>query len=510
MPLLEETGYIPKDRYAYGTELREYSELVAEKWGLNKRAVFGSTVKETAWNDQLNQWESTIIRQLPNAKEETLIFTSSYLILASGILNRPKLARIAGIENFKGHMFHTSRWDYVSTGGSPDKPDLIGLKGKKVAYVGTGATAVQAIPQLAKWAEHLYVVQRTPSAVDTRGQRPVDPEQFRNEVRTGKGWQKARRENMAAFIANVPDLPSKNLVNDGWTHFPSYSGLVGSPRAQGLTMDNVGNYISSLHEIDFQRQSGIRQRTMLLVKDQRTAESLQPWYPGWCKRPCFHDEYLETFNQSNVELVDTAGKGIDRFTESGVESNGKVYDADIVIFGTGFEPFSVGSPAFRANMSIKGRGGLSMDDKWAAGPKVFHGIMTRDFPNLLLPGLTQAGTTTNAVHIMDNLASHAARIICALKKVADESKEIVIEPTEKGETAWALEVAHTAFAFAGVPGCTPSYGTAEGERQSIDTPEEALKSGMRVPWGMGILDFTKKIEQWEAEGDYSALEVTYR
>ncbi|KAH6698523.1 flavin-binding monooxygenase-like family protein [Leptodontidium sp. MPI-SDFR-AT-0119] len=510
LPLAEETGYIPKHRYSYGPELREYAELVAKQWDLQQRAAFGSTVKETTWNETSSEWETTITRQLPgNSDVQTFKVRSDFFILSSGILNRPKLARLDGITSYKGHLFHTSRWDYAYTGGTPEEPKMQNLVGKKVAFIGTGATAIQVVPQIAKWADQLYLFQRTPSAVGPRGQRPVDPNEFRNQVQTGKGWQQARRENMASFLSNDAKLPQENLVDDGWTNFPSFSGLVGSTNAADLTLETAGAYVASLHQLDLPRQAGIRSRIRNIVKDEETAKLLEPWYPGWCKRPCFHDDYLDTFNLPNVQLIDTNGKGVDGFSEEGIVFDGKVYDADVVILGTGFEPFSVGSPAFRASIKVTGRGGLSMDDKWAEGPHTLHGLITRDFPNLLLAGFTQAAATTNIVHSVDVLAQHAARLIstASRKFKVGEKQKILIEPTAQAESNWSLAVAGNALAYAAVPGCTPSYGTAEGSRHA-STPEEGLRLAKNVPWGLGIVDFTRKMKLWEEQEDLSELEIS--
>ncbi|KAL2071015.1 hypothetical protein VTL71DRAFT_14041 [Oculimacula yallundae] len=511
MPLLEETGYVPKHRYSYGPELRQYAELVAAKYGLRERALFGSSVHDARWDDNASEWVFKVTRRKPSSPEEELTLRSDFFLLASGILNRPKLPRLGGLDEFKGHIFHTSRWDYDYTGGSSDEPTLEKLRGKRVGIIGTGATGIQVVPELARWVDQLYVFQRTPSAVDVRGQQKVDADQFRREVACGKGWQRTRRENMAAFLSNEPNLPSENLVNDGWTHFPSFSGLLGTSNAIGLNMETVPGYLEQLHRIDLPRQERVRARAAEIVKDPAVAELLKPWYAGWCKRPCFHDEYLDTFNKSNVTLVDTNGQGVDGMSQNGVLVDGKEYGLDLLILGTGFESFSVGSPAHRAGLTITGRNNLSMDNKWEKMPGTFHGVLTKDYPNLILPGPRQAGATTNVVHSMDVLARHVAFIMReAYKLQADagnQGKKLILEATQQGEDAWAAEVGSRAFAYVGLPACTPSYISAEGKR--AETQEQQMIAIRNASWGTGILDFTRFLEEWEGRGDLAEIEVSF-
>lgn len=509
MPLLEETGFIPTHRYSYGPELREYAELVAAKWGFQKRVLFGCTTQEAIWDESKSEWLTTMLRKHPvKGTEESYKVRSDFVVLASGILNRPKLPQLDGLDSFSGHIFHTSRWDYDYTGGSPEDPTMPHLRGKKVAFVGTGATGIQVVPQLAKWTDQLYVFQRTPSAVDARGQKPIDAEEWRRDVQGHPGWQRERRENMAAFLSDVPRLPAKNLIDDGWTHFPSYVALVGGPKTASLTIDNVASYVEALHRLDLPRQERLRERVDTTVKDRATAESLKPWYPGWCKRPCFHDDYLDAFNLPNVTLVDTAGKGIDGFSSTGVKFRQQNFDVDTVILGTGFESFTAGSPSYRARIKVKGRKGLTLDDKWEQGVGTFHGVFTHGFPNLLLTGLTQSGSTVNVVHTMDVLASHAAHVIAAAQQKSNSSQKLLIEPTFEAEEAWSMAVASGGFAYAAIPDCTPSYTTLEGTRVEVETEEDQIRMARSLAWGKGILDFIQTLEAWEAEDDLSSFNIT--
>ncbi|KIW36226.1 uncharacterized protein PV06_11497 [Exophiala oligosperma] len=510
MPLLEETGYTPKHRYSYGNELREYANLVADKWGLNTRALFKASVKSTEWDEEKGEWRTTIRINLDTNQERDIMLRSDFFCLNGGILVHPKLPLLPGVESYNGQTFHTSRWDYSITGGSSTDPNMVKLKGKRVGIVGTGATSIQVVPELAKWAQELFVFQRTPSAVDTRGQKPLDPQDLA-QTKKIPGWQRAYRENMAAFLVNPVVTPEKDLVQDAWTSFPSFSGLVGSPRIKDIPPEKTAQYVQSLHTLDFPRQDAIRTQVDDLVKDKATAEALKPWYPGWCKRPCFHDEYLPTFNQPHVHLVDTAGKGVDRMTPSGICVRDKEYEVDVLIFATGYEPWGAGSPAYRAGIEVKGRDGVSLDEKWTKSLATLHGLLTRNFPNMFLSaGGSQGGTTVNVVHTMDVYAMHIAKIITQASKGARQGQKIVVEPTDAGEADWTMRVVKQAHGAAGLIGCTPSYITGEGKAGQEKTDEERLHGAKRAGWMSGLLDYIDTIKAWEDEGKLYGLEVRYK
>ena len=363
---------------------------------------------------------------------------------------------IHGIDDFRGHMFHTARWDYDYSGGCPENESLTGLQGKKVGLVGTGATAVQAVPQIAKWAEQLYVFQRTPSSVDVRGNRDTDPAWYQNHVATKKGWQKERTLNFVSFTENNPDKPAVNLVNDEWTKMSSYSGLIGT--AKPVTMETVAEHIATLHELDFPRQERVRQRAANIVEDPATASALQAWYPGWCKRPCFHDEYLQAFNSPNVTLVDTGGKGVDYLTQKGIEFAGHEYELDLIIWSTGFRIPSLGSAAGKADIAVRGRGGVSMEQRNDDGELLtLHGVSSHDFPNMFWSGPVQAGATANNTFLLDNLATHVAHIIAEADRLVGSGKKPVVEPTLEAQEQWVVQIISGAAAFAGTSnGCNAS------------------------------------------------------
>lgn len=512
LPLLEETGYMPKHKYSYGQEIREHAERIAERYGFGNRGILRATVGAISWNDDSSLWEISVSqeqgpRQGADANKVLAQVTGDYVISMSGILNYPKLPVLQGLDDFQGHQFHTSRWDYTYTGGSQEQPDMINLKDKSVGIVGTGATAIQTFPQIAKWAKQVYLFQRTPSSVDIRDQRPTDPIEFKR-ASSKPGWQRERMDNLAAFMMNDPNKPDVNVVDDGWSRNPSYRALIGGPNNIDPTEpETIAEYIKSLHADDFARQERIRSRVDDIVKDSDTAQRLKAWYPGWCKRPCFHDDYLPAFNQPNVQLVDTEGRGIDRMRRNGAVVAGKEYPVDVLIWGTGYV-VSSGSPSDKGSMTVRGRHGKLMSQKWEDGVATLHGVVTRDFPNFFFP-FTQCGVTGNNTHNYQATSDHTAYLIAEAER-QHPGKKVLIEPTHEAEEAWAMRVVGNAAAFAGVEGCTPGYINAEGKADKIrEAPLEVqMKAARASPWGQGILDYQRITTEWRESGSFEGVDVT--
>ncbi|HET6795357.1 MAG TPA: NAD(P)/FAD-dependent oxidoreductase, partial [Acidimicrobiales bacterium] len=383
LPLLEETGYVPTEKYARAPEILEHCDRIARHFGLYDNACLSTEVTAIDWDAGRSRW---IIRT-----DRGDAMAARFLIMGNGPLHRPKLPGIEGIESFKGHSFHTSRWDYEYTGGDSNG-NLSKLADKRVAVIGTGATAVQAVPHLAASAAELYVFQRTPSSIDVRGNRPTDPDWA---AALQPGWQRQRIENFTVLTSG--GVADQDLVMDGWTDIigklltrlndtdsPDFS-----PEAMAATMELA----------DFDKMEQIRARVDSIVEDPATADALKPWYRQFCKRPCFHDEYLQAFNRPNVHLVDTDGKGVDRITPSGVVVAGREYEVDCIIYATGFEVGT--SYARRAGYDVVGVDGLTLSDYWADGMKSMFGVHVHGFPNLLILGHTQGGFTANYPHLLD-------------------------------------------------------------------------------------------------------------
>jgi cation diffusion facilitator CzcD-associated flavoprotein CzcO len=469
LPLLEETGYIPTEKYAKAPEIFAYSQMLGRHFDLYKTALFQTVVTGTAWNEATARWDVITDRGDRLA--------ARFLVLAGGILHKPKLPGIPGIETFKGHAFHTTRWDYGYTGGSATTP-MTGLADKIVGIIGTGATSVQAVPKLAADAEHLYVFQRTPSAVGVRGNRPTDPEWAKT---LQPGWQRHRIDNFSSQVTGYP--VEEDLIKDGWTD------MLGG--AVSLAADAVSD---DKEATDFAKMGAIRARIDSVVKDPATAEALKPWYNTLCKRPCFHDEYLLAFNQPNVTLVDTAGKGVERITEHGVVVAGKEYPVDCLIYASGFEVTTFITS--RLGFEIHGLGGVSITDAWENGASTLHGVFASDFPNLLMYHTTQGGAAINFVHVLDELSIHAAYVIAHC--LANDIE--TVEPTAEAEEAWFHDVMRRVISLgAFYSACTPSYANNEG-----GMPD---KRQMRSGAVLDTMDFADILKRWRQTNSLPGLNL---
>ncbi|MEU5753074.1 NAD(P)/FAD-dependent oxidoreductase [Streptomyces sp. NPDC047829] len=441
LPMLDETGYVPEWKYSPGEEIRRHAVRMAEKFDLYADALFSTSVTSLTWDDSSEAW---IVSTDRGDK-----FRATYVITATGTLSELKLPGIPGIEKFEGHTFHTSRWDYGYTGGTPDG-GLTGLAGKRVGVVGTGATGVQVVPKLVEDAGHVYVFQRTPSSVDVRDNRRTTA---RDVGADHDGWARERRDNFLRIVSG--ETVEHDLVADQWT---ATAGLL-EKLLPGFRRPADRQAFEAAYEVaDAAKMNEVRARVERIVADADTAEKLKPWYRYACKRPTFSDAYLQAFNRDNVTLVDTADThGIERMTEHGVVVGGTEYALDCLVFATGF---SVGvSGIHSGKLSVRGRDGVELLHALKErGPRSLHGFTSNGFPNLIQLGATQSASSVNFTHVLDEHAVHAAALVAAA-----EAEGAVIEPSREAEDAWLAVLAE------GAPDhewfhaeCTPGYYNGEG------------------------------------------------
>jgi cyclohexanone monooxygenase len=481
LPLLEETGYMPKEKYAFAPEIFEHTRRVGEYFGLYELALFQTRVKDAAWQENRQRWHITTDRG--DALD------ARFLIQATGPANRPKLPDIPGIDRFKGHSFHTSRWDYDYTGGD-HQGNLHKLADKRVGIIGTGATAIQCIPFLGAHAKALYVFQRTPSSVDLRGNSQTDPNWYSS---LEPGWQRERRENFAAVLAGQNF--TVDLVADGWTDIARRIGLSLMNRrsdAGNLDMEEV----KLRSEIaDFQKMNEIRARVDEEVSQPEAAEALKPWYRQFCKRPTFNDHYLATFNRENVHLIDvSARKGVEAITEKGVIANGEEYELDCLIFATGFEITT--SAHRRVDFDTRGRNGQSLYAHWGEGFRTLHGMASHGFPNWFTIGINQNGLSPNMTAMFDDQAVHVSYLIDEVQKRGATT----IEVDADAEQAWVEEIIRLAGGGNAefLEACTPGYYNREGQvGQGI--------SMQNSPYAPGINAFNDLLAKWREAGTLAGM-----
>ena len=485
LPLLEETGHMPTQKYVYAPEIYGQARRIATTFGLYDKAVFSTAVSSLTWDDQRKRW---IIRT--DRGDE---MAAKFVAMGTGPLHRPKLPGIPGIETFGGHCFHTSRWDYEYTGGNYEGAPMTNLAGKRVGIIGTGATAVQCIPALGRDAGELFVFQRTPSSIDVRNNHPIDPEWF---ATLEPGWQQEWLMNFVTL--QTGGFADEDLVMDGWTDITKrirdrMIDMFEDGTPEGMTMQQA--FVQAYEDSDDEKMEEIRARVDQIVRDPATAEALKPWYRQLCKRPCFHDEYLQTYNRPNVHLVDTDGKGVEAIDETGVWVNGTHYDLDCIVFASGFE---VGTTyARRAGFETYGRDGVALGDYWAEGMRTQHGIHVHGFPNLFVVAPNQgANLISNVTH---NFGEAGATIAAVVRHALDTGAEEV-EVTKEAEDEWVTLLEGSQRAFMGNADCTPGYYNNEGK--PVGRREKLNGSG----YPEGPVAYFHYIRAWRESGAFEGLE----
>lgn len=486
MPLLEETGYKPTEKYAHGPEIYAHAQRIGRHFDLYKDAYFHTRVTDLRWEEEKKRWRITT-----NRGDE---FTSRFVQLGLGPLNVPRLPSFPGMKDFQGDWFHTARWDYSATGGSPDGDPMDNLKDKTVALIGTGATAIQIVPELAKTAKKLLVIQRTPTAVDIRDNGPLAYDWW-DDLTQQDNWQDVLYENFLDFVeeykvGNLPPEDLPDLLDDGWTHIGR--DIIGEVKAIDGPV-TPEKYVKALRDYDDKIQQRIRDRTDTEVRDKETADGLKAWYRRWCKRPGFHDEYLKTFNQNNVELVDTDGRGVERISENGVVIGGQEYPADVIIYSTGFHyNRNLSKDAF---FDIVGRDGKTLRDKFADGMLSYMGYFSHDFPNLFFQQSVQGAFLTS--NVSQNYV-HGSRVLRSVVDHTLDSGKDTYEATQEAEDAW-VQMLMDEGTVQDDPECTPGYYNNEGN-------EIGIQQKRSVGYPKGKKAFFNLVGDWSTNGEFTGVE----
>jgi cation diffusion facilitator CzcD-associated flavoprotein CzcO len=468
LPLLEELGYVPTEKYAKGAEIFAHCKAIAEHYDLYRNACLQTEVQEIRWDPADSRW---VI-----ATNHGDAMRARFVSMANGYLQKPKLPGIEGITDFAGHAFHTSRWDYAYTGAG-----LENLADKRVGIIGTGATAIQCVPRLAPAVGRLLVFQRTPSTVDVRANAPTDPAWAAS---LEPGWQQRRIENFQLLTAG--GQADEDLVADAWTSLA---------RQLPIAKEGTDPRASAAELADFAKMEEIRARVDALVTDPATAEALKPWYGYYCKRPCFHDEYLQAFNRENVSLVDTRGRGVEQIGARGVVVDGVEYPVDCLIFATGFE---VGTDyTRRTGFEVIGRDGRTLSGKWSDGVRTLHGLHVNGFPNCFIASIAQSGFTVNFPYLIDTQSRHTAWVIAwALEHDVTE-----VEATAAAEAEWVDTVVARSGVISGRrESCTPGYYNREGQADARLNQDSFFFGGPT--------EYADILAAWRAAENLAGLDIT--
>jgi cation diffusion facilitator CzcD-associated flavoprotein CzcO len=481
LPLLEEMGFMPSKKFADGWEIFQYARSIAAKYGFADQALFHTHIRSLRWDEQLNRWHVST-----NRGDD---IRARFVIVACGVLNMPKLPSIPGIHDFKGKIFHTARWDYEYTGGSYGNPVLDQLSDKRVAIVGTGATAIQAVPHLAKYAKALYVVQRTPSSVDERPNPPTDSEWVKS---LQPGWQKQRQANFHRAAMEFLQPGETDLVCDIWTEITR--NLHAELAAEGWPQLTLEQFMARREVIDFRVMERLRQRVEHIVQDKQAAEALKPYYRFLCKRPLSSDDFYPSFNRPNVELVDVSDtKGLERIGAHSFVANGQEHEVDCLIFASGFEVTSDLRRRWGIDI-VQGRNGKSIYDHWPEGYETLHGTMTHQFPNQFYIGYIQGGLNASVTEQFGQQGCHIAYIIRESLQRGITS----VEPSKQAQDDYvrsfhAMEMDLSEFQRT----CPPGYFNNEGEVKP--------KWGLFRGYGPGWDAFQKLLKDWRDKGDMEGL-----
>lgn len=483
LPLLEETGYIPRQRFADGAEIREHCERIARHFRLDERALFHTLIQSLRWDEGIQRW------RIGTDRGDDI--RARHVIMAQGPLNRPKLPGIPGLDEFKGHLFHSARWDYGYTGGSQEQPLLDKLADKRVAIVGTGASAIQIVPHLGRHAQQLYVLQRTPPSVDARPNPPTDPAWVKT---LQPGWQRQRQDNFHRGAMEGFQPGDEDLICDFWTEINR--NLQARMQALGWPQLPVEQYMAMRELEDYRVMERFRRRIDTLVQDRATAEALKPWFRFPCKRPLSSEEYYPAFNRPNVRLIDVSGtKGVERMTARGFVAGGVEYPIDCLICASGFEVTSDLDRRWGI-AEIRGRAGLSLYRHWADGYRTLHGIMTNGFPNLYFTGYVQGALYATTTEQFNRQGQHIAYVIS--QALARGAK--AVEPSEEAQDAWVTHLRATAFPIEQMQAdCPPSYLNNEGGR---------FRYYLGEFYGPGWGAFQSILEQWRQAGDMKGMNLS--
>ena len=405
------------ERYAPQAEILKYANHVADRFNLRGDIQLNTRVDRATFDETTGTWRVTT--------SDGKTVTAKFVVLATGCLSNARVPDIKGLKDFKGKVYHTGHWPH----------EKVDFTDKRVGVIGTGSSAIQSVPVIAEQARHLYVFQRTPNfSIPARNAELTaeEREAFRKNYPEIRRF--AREEARNGIYAELPD---RGALDDGDnTRRAKYEqrwekgGLTFMLAYNNLILDKTANDTAA----DF-----VRDKIAEIVKDPETAKLLQPDnHPIGSKRICVDTEYYAAFNRPNVTLVDIRFNGIEEILPNAVRTGGKNHEIDALVLATGFDAMT-GSVA---RIDIRGRGGKTLNQKWAEGPKTYLGLMSEGFPNLFI--ITGPGSPSVLSNMIVSIEQHVDWIADCLAFMRDRGLE-TMEATKDAEDKWVAhvnEVAH--------------------------------------------------------------------
>ena len=406
------------ERYAPQPEILKYANHVADRFDLRRDIQFSTRVERAAFDEAIDRWSVTT--------SDGMTVTAQFVVLATGCLSTARMPDIQGLSSFKGQVYHTGNW--------PHEP--VDFTGLRVGVIGTGSSAIQSIPVIAAQAKHVTVFQRTANFSIPARNAPMTAEE-RQAFR--KNYPEVRR--VAREVARngiYTDLPDRGALDDA----DNVRGARYEARWQrgGLTFMSAYNNLGLDKAANDTAADFVRAKIAEIVRDPETAQLLQPnTHPIGTKRICIDTDYFATFNRPNVTLVDIRANPIEEIVPHGVRSGGKDHEIDALVLATGFDAMT-GSVA---KIDIRGRNGVTLNQKWAEGPKTLLGLMTAGFPNLFI--ITGPGSPSVLSNMIVSIEQHVDWIADCLAYMRGHGLD-TMEATQDAEEKWVAhvnEVAHT-------------------------------------------------------------------
>jgi len=456
------------ERYATQPEILRYANHVADRYDLRRDIRFSTRVTAASFDESAQRWSITT--------DQGDDVSAQYLVMAVGCLSTSKMPEIPGIDVFRGKWYHTGHWPHEG----------VDFTGQRLGVIGTGSSAIQSIPIFAQQAAHLTVFQRTPNFSLPAKNAPLDPDEF---TALKARYPEHRHEARTSAFGVPNPLPEKSAleVSDAEREATYEAGfekgsLVGMLLSYNdLITDKAANDTAAEY---------VRQRIRSIVEDPEVAEALAPTdHPIGTKRPCLDTDYYATYNRPNVTLVNLRKTPLVEVTETGVRTSEREYEFDSIVFATGFDAMTGSLVAF----DIKGRDGVMLKEKWAAGPRTYLGVATAQFPNMFM--ITGPGSPSVLSNMMISIEQHVDWIADAMTYMREHGKQ-VIDPTLESEDEWTEHVTEV--------GNTTLYPTANSWYMGSNV---AGKPRVFLPYIGGVGPYREICDQ-VAEKAYDGFDLT--